>query len=84
MKLIFFIVTLLTFALIISEGSLLDNLNQIIKILISILGFGILVQIKAEKNSVRYSIGIGIIWATLLSILIGFIFFVYVFFNFPG
>jgi len=83
-KLFFFIFTLLTIALIISQGALLDNLNQNIKVFVSILGFGILVQIKAEKNSLRYSIGRGIIWAMLTTVLIGFILLVYLHFNFPG
>lgn len=56
-KFVFFIVTLLTFALIISQGALLDNLNQNIRVIVSIVAFGILVQIKAEKKSIRHSIG---------------------------
>jgi hypothetical protein len=83
LKLLFFLFTLITFVFIVSQGALLDNFNQNIKVLISILAFGILVQIKAEKKSIRHAIGRGIIWAALTTVFIGFLFYLYLLINFP-
>jgi multidrug transporter EmrE-like cation transporter len=85
MKYIYLSLVVLLEVIFAASSKLLDNFSIVINTYLTILIIGLLVTIYARNKNKRIKdIGFGILYGTLAIIFFGFIFMVWLAFNFPG